>query len=140
MMKIVILVIMSATILMASFTREGVLVHDTKLKLIWQDDNATKTTRLNYLDAKEYCKNLSLEGKDDWRLPTIQELQSIVDFRRYKPAINEVFKNTTPRLYWSKTLYSGDKNRAWYLFFYDGRSHYYLHSNDSYVRCVRDKD
>ena len=139
-MKIIVLILISVGILMASFERKGVLVYDTKLNLIWQDNNATKTTRLNYPDAQKYCKNLSLEGKNDWRLPSIQELQSIIDFTRYKPAINKIFKNSIHRLYWSSTLYSADKNRAWYVFFYDGRSHYYLQANDSYVRCIRDKN
>ncbi len=138
-MRVIVLIMISFTALMASFVREGEVVKDNTTNLFWQDDNASKTVRLNFEGAKKHCESLSLEGYDDWRLPSLLELQSIVDFKEVKPAINGAFKNITPRLYWTSTLYIGDLGRAWYVYFYDGRIHYYLHANDSYVRCVREK-
>ncbi len=138
-MRVIILIMISSGLLMASFVRDGVVVNDSVNNLFWQDDNASKTVRLNFTDAKKHCEELSLAGSSDWRLPSLLELQSIVDFTQFKPAINKAFKNITPRLYWSSTLYTGDLNRSWYVYFYDGRIHYYLHANDSYVRCVREK-
>lgn len=135
-MRIIILIMISIGALMASFVREGVVVKDSATNLLWQDDNASKTVRLNFEDARKHCENLSLAGYDNWRLPSLLELQSIVDFGEVKPAINRAFQNITPRLYWTSTLYIGDLGRAWYVYFYDGRIHYYLHANDSYVRCV----
>ncbi len=136
-MKIVILIMISAGVLMASFVRDGDVVKDSATNLFWQDDNASKSVRLNFEDAKKHCEGLSLAGHNDWRLPSLLELQSIVDFKEFKPAINKPFQNVTPRLYWSSTIYAGDVGRAWYVYFYDGRIHYFIHANDSYVRCVR---
>ena len=39
-------------------------------------------TYSNWEQALSYCENLSLGGRDDWRLPTAKELQSIVDYSR----------------------------------------------------------
>lgn len=49
-------------------------------KLMWQDDKETK--RLKLKRAKEYCRNLTLADHSDWRMPTITELLSIVDYTR----------------------------------------------------------
>lgn len=44
------------------------------------------------------------QGYSDWRLPSIKELQSIVERRCSQPAINvEVFKGTANSVYWSNT-------------------------------------
>jgi hypothetical protein len=53
-------------------------VYDTKSNLTWQQ--TVSSTAYTWADAKAYCAGVgtSLEGTG-WRLPTIRELQSIVD-------------------------------------------------------------
>ena len=36
--------------------------------------------RTAWHDALAYCENLDLGGHDDWRLPNVKELQSIVNY------------------------------------------------------------
>ncbi len=48
--------------------------------LVWQQ--ADSGTPLNWEGALDYCENLSLGGREDWRLPNAKELQSIVDYSR----------------------------------------------------------
>jgi hypothetical protein len=45
--------------------------------LMWQKDMGEKIT---FADALEKADNLSLGGYDDWRIPSIKELYSLIDF------------------------------------------------------------
>jgi hypothetical protein len=44
---------------------------------------------LDWCAALDYCEGLKLGGHDDWRLPNLRELQSILDYGRY-PAIDPI--------------------------------------------------
>ncbi len=110
---------------------------DAKTGLMWQDDRAAKNTRRNWTEAQSYCSHLSLAGHSDWKLPSIQELQSIVDISRYDPAIKSGFKNVNPSdFYWSSSVYASNE-RAWVVHFKVGYTSYGNKSNEYYVRCVR---
>ena len=54
---------------------------DPKTYLIWENPMGHKGTGglgPNHAKSVEYCENLVLAGADDWRLPTIDELRTIV--------------------------------------------------------------
>jgi formylglycine-generating enzyme required for sulfatase activity len=122
-----------------SYSRANDMVTDTITGLIWQDNEEAKTIRKNWEDAKSYCSSLSLGDTNDWRLPTIVELQSIVVDGKASPSIDtEVFVNyTTSNYYWSSTTYASLTNGAWSVYLYKGRTYYYDKSYSYYVRCVR---
>jgi hypothetical protein len=110
------------------------VVVDDETGLIWQD--SASIVKKDWSGAKSYCKDLSLGGYSNWRLPHIDELISIVDTSRKSPAIKKIFKNTKSDYYWSSTEYKGDSSKAWDLIFYNGGDLYNDKSNDYYVRCV----
>ncbi len=129
--------ILGVSALMADFVKKGDVVHDSERKLMWQDNGAVESKEVHYGEAKTYCKKLSLAEHDDWRLPTVHELQSIVDLTRYEPAIQRGFHFVASESYWSSTLYADDKDRAWNVDFKSGSTQNSRHSYAFYVRCVR---
>ncbi len=82
-------------------------VTDTSTGLIWQKDSARDghgdIKSMTWQEALSYCEALSLAGDTDWRLPTIKELRSIVDYSRHGPSIAPVFAETRASNYWSST-------------------------------------
>ncbi len=129
--------ILGVSALMADFVKKGDVVHDSERKLMWQDNGAVESKEVLYGEAKAYCEKLSLAEHDDWRLPTVHELQSIVDLTRYEPAIQRGFHFVASESYWSSTLYADDKDRAWNVDFKSGSTQNSRHSYAFYVRCVR---
>jgi len=109
-------------------------VTNTSTNLIWQQKTGGY---MNWKDSLEYCENLSLAGYNDWRLPNINELQSMADYYKYNPAISEYyFSDTQSEPYWSSTTDVGSTGNAWSLFFRDGSVSYNNKTDNYYVRCV----
>jgi len=125
------------------FTKADGVVTDTKTTLEWQDDysdNGDSVKYAKWVDAINYCQELTLGGNDDWRLPNQKELLSIVDYSTYNPAISSVFQNTTSSHYWSSTTSAGYSGFAWSVSFYFGNMKYgrnFKSVIESNVRCVR---
>lgn len=138
-MKILVLSMLSVSLLMASFVKSGEEVYDNVNHLVWQDDAAVEENELKYDEAKEYCADLVIGKKDNWRLPNVYELHSIVDLTRYKPALQWGFHFGLSKNYWSSTAYADDKDRAWFVNFKSGSVEHSRHSYDFYVRCVHDE-
>jgi len=123
----------------AEFSRDHGVVTDSNTKLEWQDDYSDNKGNIKYAtwsDAIEYCEALSLNGKG-WRLPNINELESLVDDSRYNPSIDAIFENTYSYTYWSSTSYVCDSDYAWIIHFYDGYQVSSVKTYGDYVRCVR---
>ena len=84
-------------------------VSDEATGLVWQQ--ADSGTDLGWEDALAYCDTLALAGHDDWRLPDVKELQSIVDYTRSPAttttaAIDPVFGVSEIESYfWSSTTH-----------------------------------
>ncbi|RJR18074.1 MAG: DUF1566 domain-containing protein [Nitrospiraceae bacterium] len=111
-------------------------ITDNVTGLIWQkeDDNTTSA----WEQAIAACEGLDFAGYDDWRLPNIKELRSIVDNSRYSPAIDTTyFPNTDVSYYWSSTTGANNAALAWYVYFSSGNLGYGNKSDSYYVRCVR---
>ena len=48
---------------------------DSEYELVW---SAKSSDEMNWDDAGSYCENLTEGGYDDWRLPTIDELRTVI--------------------------------------------------------------
>ncbi len=123
-------------------------VSDSRSGLLWQGTLPTTYTGCSgnssvagdtctWAEAKTYCSGLWLAGPG-WRLPTKAELESIVDFNQYNPAIDlTAFPSTPASWFWSSSPWVGASGIAWFVYFRSGGSNN-SSSTDAYrVRCVR---
>lgn len=55
-------------------------VTDTSTCLMWQQGT---TEHLNWEEAISFCENLTLGEYEDWRLPSRNELQSLMDYTKH---------------------------------------------------------
>lgn len=78
--------------------------------------------------AKELCENSTVGGYNDWRLPTLTELNIMYTHR------GEI-GGFTNGYYWSSTSYSSNSHYQYH--FYDNTQNYYANSYRDYVRAVR---
>ena len=111
-------------------------VFDRMTGLMWQRSAGGST--YSQAGAAAYCKNNKLGGYADWRLPTLIELVSIVDFTASSPSIDALtFQGTSSNLYWTGTPLVGHPNNAWYVGFGPGNSNFLDITASSLARCVR---
>lgn len=103
---------------------DGTII-DTVTGLMWIKDptQAGLGSPMYWYDAIIACENLDFAGHNDWRLPNINELMSIVDHSRYNPAFDTFYFTPFPDTwtpYWSSTTNASWMDGAWALYPYDG--------------------
>jgi hypothetical protein len=91
-------------------------------------------------DTMDFINALNTEnygGYSDWRMPTVKELLSIVDYGRYGPSINTTyFQNVFS--YRSSTTFADSSDKAWYVYFGYGSAEADSYKYEGmYVRAVR---
>ncbi len=116
-------------------TDSGDTVSDSRTGLVWQRAiNAAG----NWFDGRSYCLNSTGLPGSGWRLPSIEELLTLVDTTRSSPAIDDSwFPDTPVAAYWSSTPSASSTNDAWALVLDYGNAHRFDKSNAGAFRCVR---
>ncbi len=113
---------------------------DDRTGLVWQDNPEVANIEKSYHEAKQYCEQLKTDGFDDWRLPTLSELYSIVDMKRERPALRYGFEMRVDEWFWTATPFAGDpKKEAWRLSMSYGEAEPSRQGRTLHVRCVRGK-
>lgn len=111
-------------------------VTDAVTGLVWQRNVPSGT--YTWANAKTYCAGLALAGQTGWRLPTLIELESIVNDSRVEPAINvNAFPSTPSQWFWSSSAGASDANYAWFVTFNLGEASRDIVGRGYRVRCVR---
>ena len=119
----------------------GSSIHDATQLYTW-DDAFSKIAALN---GSEFA------GYTDWRLPSVSELQTLIDYGRANPAIASAFNAgctsdgcvaspcscTKPFHYWSSTTCQASAGDAWLVSFDAGYVVTDTKRNSYYVRAVR---
>jgi hypothetical protein len=85
-------------------------VLDSRTGLIWLQDANVVRARIHQQAAREFINEMNGSerenfGHTDWRMPSVEELRSLVDQSRYYPALPDghIFKNVQNDYYWTST-------------------------------------
>jgi hypothetical protein len=111
-------------------------IHDTRTKLTWQQN--LDPPYHDAAGARAYCAGLGATlGGTGWRLPTIKELQTIVDESRLSPTIDPTaFPGTPTQLFWSSSLTNGTPTKGFVVNFNDASAYSHNLTYRTYARCV----
>ena len=113
----------------------GVTWRDPQSGLVWQVEPTGND--MNWSDAKSHCSDLNYGGYSDWRLPSKDELESLLTKKRYDGCHWPSSMKGKCSLFWSSSSYAYGTSDAWYVGFYGGTVGKYYKTFTGYVRCVR---
>jgi hypothetical protein len=111
---------------------DGSEVVDHQTGLIWMKQ---VKTGLKVAQAQDYAEQVARETGRAWRVPTVDELISLVDRSCSEPASR--FPDMPSKWFWSSSPYVGDAGYAWFVFFSNGYVGNYYRSSSDAVRLVR---
>jgi hypothetical protein len=131
-----------------SYTNNGNgTITDNHTGLMWQKDG---TGYMSWENALSFCDSNTVGGYTDWRLPTLVELITFVDYacsaasanctnRFINIAFNAVNWGSGVSGYWSSTTVSNDTTSAYYLNHTYGAINTYIKTGafNTGTRCVR---
>jgi len=97
------------------------MVRDHLTDLVWWQHAGLSAGRVSWQKAIEEVKVLNTSQPGNWRLPTINELESLVDADTHSPALpgNHPFVNLQEG-YWSSTTSAFETDWAWVLYMAKG--------------------
>jgi hypothetical protein len=105
------------------FQVNGDCVTDTLTGLMWaKNANLPNGTRTWY-QAVDDCNNLNLCGYTDWRLPNVNELESLINANEPNSATwlnGQGFTNVQADGYWSSTTGASNPAYAWIIDMWNG--------------------
>ena len=103
-------------------------------------ENSNESTYCNTQAFAARVNAAGLCGASDWRLPSREELRSIVDYSRYNPNIDtDYFPNTASYWFWSSSPLANDSSSAWVVDFDRGHDVDFNRDYSFQVRLVRSR-
>ncbi len=141
-MRYLILLLLTTVLFANNLKRDNSseVVIDSQTNLVWIDNIDVVKTQLSHKKAVPYCEELTYAGSSSWRVPTIEEFETIVDKKNHPLYINKNFKYNVPTGYWALKAHI---RTFWfyadYMNFVSGTAYYDNRDKNKFVRCVRDK-
>jgi len=117
---------------------DGSGVLDKETGLVWE--KSPNTTTRTWSNAIYYAYNKNVGGRGGWRLPTVEELRTLIDPTQSNPALpsGHPFTNVQSSYYWSSTTDVSTTSNAWVVNFSSGNvDGYFDKGYNGYVWCVR---
>lgn len=117
----------------ATLCGEGVVV-DTNTHLMWARN--TQPGDYDWVTAAASCKASRRAGFSDWRLPSSNELMSLVDYANPKSILDPAVFNGAGGNAWTATVFVQQAGQAWQVYA-SGGIYPMPVSTPGIVRCVR---
>ena len=126
-------------------------ITDTKTGLIWKrclegqsgsDCASGSAEAFTWQQALQRAQTVNsgggFAGFSDWRVPTIKELSSLVEYQCWEPAINLTrFPHASSDGVWSSSAVAGNTDNAWLVYFGYGSTNWYYKYSYYQLRLVR---
>jgi hypothetical protein len=112
-------------------------VRDQKTGLVWEQSPTLDMS--DWEMAQRRCSSSHAGGGTDWRVPTVQELRTLVEPSSIdvKLPAGHPFANVEPSIYWSSTERRENRAYASFVNFSSGRSATLEKYMPTFVWCVR---
>ncbi|HSF67467.1 MAG TPA: DUF1566 domain-containing protein [Nitrospiraceae bacterium] len=126
-------------VVLSDFANDAVL--DKETGLVWE--KSPQTTSAIWIVANRTCNEKNVGGRKGWRLPSLQELTSLVNPSIVPPALalpeGHPFLAIRSAVYWSATRVGEDPKGSWGVHFGLGGGATFIHwAHPGQVWCVRD--
>lgn len=126
-------------------------ITDTATNLMWIKNGwrLEFISALPWFEALDKVRSFKYRNYTDWRLPTIEEWNSLIDTNKQNPALVEPnpFENIISHMpYWSKTEFTYDKNHicdenctfdSYIVLLWSGTTYHQKKSNRAFILPVR---
>lgn len=115
----------------------GEAVLDRETGLVWE--RAPDPTLMTWTDACTHCYRRQVVDRLGWRLPTVEELASLIDKSQSGPALPSGHPFINPPIYyiWSSTTDASDVIKAWSVNTGGGGVWNHAKTREDNVWCVR---
>jgi Protein of unknown function (DUF1566) len=126
-------------VVLAAFNNDAVL--DKETGLVWE--RSPQTTSARWSVARRTCIEKNVEGQKGWRLPSLQELTTLVDPSIAPPGPTlppgHPFLTVQSTVYWSATRVDEDARGSWAVHFGLGGGATFINwAHSVQFWCVRD--
>ena len=103
--------------ILEDWNSEAVL--DRETGLVWE--KVPSSAGVAWIGASSHCVGLSKGGRKGWRLPTVQDLATLIDPTQSNPSLPSGHPFTVlSSFYWSDTTNASDATNAWVVYFSSG--------------------
>ena len=131
-----------------AFERDTSCISDTFTKLTWMrkplPGTSSAPATYTWHAAAQACANLDLAVPTPWRLPSLNELETLVDDQPHPEGGNYIaidvnaFPGTPGSSFWTSSIAQESPTRGWTVEFGLGTTNPEAIVNPYYVRCVND--
>jgi len=124
----------------ASHTPTGLMWQRCAKGQTWSGGTCTSSAS-DYTWDQAYALTETFANHSDWRLPTIAELESLIDYTPGSPSaplVNAtIFPATSTSYFWSASTVAGSSDYAWDISMLLGDTGYYVKTHTEKIRLVR---